>query len=347
MTWSSNIDQAKRCYWQMDYPDPPPKVIDLDVKVDFVQFSTEKLTQIRQATNADPIVCELRVRILQGWLESRRELHKDLQPFWSYRDELPIEKGILLKGDRILIPKSMQTETLEKFIMVTKEATNASSEQKCVFWSGINSDIDKIVQQCAICQELQKSQSAESLVSHEIPVRPWQIVATDIFTLNRHNYLLIVDYNSKYPFIRELREFSSKEVIHIIKQIFAEQEVPERLISDNGPHFSSHQFKEFAKGWDFEHIPSSPKYPQSNGRTVHTDYQGSRKDGHTEQPRHRHESAVPPIASNGSCNPSPWSKRGNSGAPTPQRVVAEKTTQPTCKGSIQPQHRATSESTSP
>ena len=44
------------------------EVIDLDVKVDFVQFSTEKLTQIRQATNADPILCELRVRIC-----SRRE----------------------------------------------------------------------------------------------------------------------------------------------------------------------------------------------------------------------------------------------------------------------------------
>ena len=74
-------------------------VIDLDVKVDFVQFSTEKLTQIRQATNADPILCELRVRILQGWPESRRELHRP-----STRLDISIENGILLKDDRILIP---------------------------------------------------------------------------------------------------------------------------------------------------------------------------------------------------------------------------------------------------
>lgn len=125
---------------------------------------------------------------------------------------------------------------------------------------GKNSDIDKIVQQCTICQELQKS-----LMPHKIPVRPWQIVATDIFNLNRHNYLLIVDYYPKYPFIRKLREFSSKEVIDLTKQIFAEQGVAERLISDNGPHFSSQHFKEFAKVWDFEHITSSPKYPQLNG----------------------------------------------------------------------------------
>ncbi|CAE1155752.1 unnamed protein product [Acanthosepion pharaonis] len=102
---------------------------------------------------------------------------------------------------------------------------------------------------------------------HEIPVRPWQIVATDIFNLNRHNYLLVVDYNSKYPFIRKLKEFSSKEVIDFTKRIFAEQGVPERLTSDSGPHFSSRHFKEFAKAWDFEHITSSPKYPppRSNG----------------------------------------------------------------------------------
>ena len=153
------------------------EVIDLYVKVDFVHLSTEKLTQIRQATNADPILCELRVRILQGWPESRRELHKGLQPYWSYRDELPIENGILLKGDRILIPKSMETETLEKFIMVTKEATNASSVQKHVFWSGINSDRDKIVEQCAICQKLQKSQSAESHMQYQyVHGKSWLLI---------------------------------------------------------------------------------------------------------------------------------------------------------------------------
>ena len=90
------------------------EVIDLDAEVDFIQFLTEKLTQICQATNAKPIWCELRIQILQGWPESPRELHKDFQPYWSYQDELSIENGILLKGDRILIPKSMQTKTLKK-----------------------------------------------------------------------------------------------------------------------------------------------------------------------------------------------------------------------------------------
>ena len=36
-------------------------------------------------------------------------------------------------------------------------------------------------------------------------------------------------------------------------------------MSDNGPQYSSEQFTDFADQYDFTHITSSPKYPQSNG----------------------------------------------------------------------------------
>ncbi len=73
--------------------------INLNVRVYFVQFSIEKLTQIYQATKADPIFCELRETILQGWPNTFREISKNLQPYWSYRDELAIENGILMKDN--------------------------------------------------------------------------------------------------------------------------------------------------------------------------------------------------------------------------------------------------------
>ena len=37
------------------------------------------------------------------------------------------------------------------------------------------------------------------------------------------------------------------------------------MVSDNGPQFSSFEFSQFAKDWDFIHDPSSPKYPKLNG----------------------------------------------------------------------------------
>ena len=77
--------------------------------------------------------------------------------------------------------------------------------------------------------------------------------------------MLVVDYYSKYPLVRKLKDFSSQEIINLTKQIFGKQGIPERLISDNGLHYSSTLFKQFSKEWGFEHYTSSPRYPQSNG----------------------------------------------------------------------------------
>ena len=48
-----------------------------------------------------------------------------------------------------------------------------------------------------------------------------------------------------------------------MKSIFARHGIPEVLMSDNGPH--NYVFAEFPKNYGFNHITSSPRYPQSNG----------------------------------------------------------------------------------
>ena len=52
--------------------------------------------------------------------------------------------------------------------------------------------------------------------------------------------------------------------------MFARFGIPETVISDNGPQYSSHEFSEFAKVYDFHHVTSSPLFPQSNGQAERT-----------------------------------------------------------------------------
>ena len=47
--------------------------IDLDIQVSFVQFSTQKLQSIREATQADDELCALRAVIVDGWPDSQRQ----------------------------------------------------------------------------------------------------------------------------------------------------------------------------------------------------------------------------------------------------------------------------------
>ena len=99
----------------------------------------------------------------------------------------------------------------------------------------------------------------------DIPERPWEVVGADLFEWNQHQYLLIVDYLSRYIEIAKLSSATSAAVIAHLKSIFARHGIPSTVRTDNGPQFSSDLFGQFAKAWSFRHITSSPRFPQSNG----------------------------------------------------------------------------------
>ena len=50
-----------------------------------------------------------------------------------------------------------------------------------------------------------------------------------------------------------------------MKSIFARHGTVDVLITDNGPQFTSSEFKQFTKYWEIMHKTSSPHYPKSNG----------------------------------------------------------------------------------
>lgn len=64
-----------------------------------------------------------------------------------------------------------------------------------------------------------------------------------------------------------MNQLTSWEVIRKPRSQFARHGIPDTCMSDNGPQFASEEFAEFARLWEFDHITSSPQYPQSNGKT--------------------------------------------------------------------------------
>lgn len=58
------------------------------------------------------------------------------------------------------------------------------------------------------------------------------------------------------------------------------------MISDGGTQFTSGEFNKFASDWNFQHVRSSPRYPQSNGmaeRTIQTVKRILKKSNETRQ----------------------------------------------------------------
>ena len=82
-----------------------------------------------------------------------------------------------------------------------------------------------------------------------------------------------MDYFSRYPEIKKLTNTNSNNIIMALKEIFSRFGIPETVVSDNGPQYSSQEFVGFASAYDFCHVTSSPHFPQSKGqaeRTVQT-----------------------------------------------------------------------------
>jgi len=72
--------------------------------------SDRKLEEVITATVADPQLSMLSHVILAGWPESRKECPFFVLDFWNYRDELTFAHGLILKGNKIVIPKDLRSE---------------------------------------------------------------------------------------------------------------------------------------------------------------------------------------------------------------------------------------------
>ena len=240
-----------------------------------VNASPTRIEEIQRETATDPILQVLAEMIHKGWPETRSKCPTPIADFWNYRDELCVENGMILKGtNRLVIPKSLQQEVLSQIhyahLGIEKCRLRARAS---VFWVGINSDIEKLIKGCDSCQTYKPENQKEPLMPHDVPPHPWHTVGTDLFYLDGITYLLIGDYYSKFPVVRKLKNTSTRIVIEHLKQIFSEQGVPSKLISDIGPQYAAEEFGDFCKTWNVEHVTSSPLYPQSNGfieRTVQT-----------------------------------------------------------------------------
>ncbi|XP_053383774.1 uncharacterized protein K02A2.6-like [Mercenaria mercenaria] len=144
--------------------------------------------------------------------------------------------------------------------------------QKCIsrardvmFWPGMTQQITNFVLACPICNKYRRSNTKEPLTPHEIPQRPWQNIAVDLFSFDGNDYLVTTDYYSRFFEVDTLPNTQSITIIRKLKVHFARYGICEKLVSDNGPQLSLALFADFANEWGFSHQTSSPLHPASNG----------------------------------------------------------------------------------
>ena len=221
---------------------------------------------LMEETAKDPELSALHKLISEGWPPKRSNVPDNLKDYWNYRDELTVENGILLKSHKFIVPKNLQSVYINKIhaghLGINKSLQKA---QEYLFWKGYTKDISEAIDKCTLCQENAPSNPQCFQYISEVLPHPWHTLGTDLFYHRKQDYLVLVDYFSKFLIVRKLPNSTTGAIVKELSITFSEYGTPFIIQSDNGPCYSSQEFKTFLQDLQVTHRTSSPHYPQSNG----------------------------------------------------------------------------------
>ena len=233
----------------------------------YLAVSEQTMTQIRRATEKDGTSDLLKRTIKKGWPETKADLCPDLHPYFPFREELVVQDGLIFKGERVVVPRAIRLALIERVhdshIGIQGCLRRA---RESIYWPNMARDIEDYVSRCEPCNMYTNEQAKEPMISYPIPKRPWQVIACDLFECQKRDYLITLDYYSDYFEVDRLSSKNGNAIVNKLKAHMARHGIPDSLVSDNGPPFNGQEFADFAKKYEFDHITSSPHYPQSNGK---------------------------------------------------------------------------------
>ena len=136
-----------------------------------------------------------------------------------------------------------------------------------VWWPKIDQDITDMMHRCSPCQSNRSKPALAPVHPRVWPTCVWQRIHIDFAgPFLGHMFLLVVDSHSKWLEVEILPiKVSSERTIQCLRSLFARYDLPDQLVSDNGPQFVSHVFKQFTCNNGVKHIRTSPRHLASNG----------------------------------------------------------------------------------
>jgi transposase InsO family protein len=220
----------------------------------------------------------------QEWLQDPKSSHliQQLQnkaqapPGYSWlQDELQY------KGRLYLSKKSKLKSTVLSKIHATPTAGHSGFTKtydrvkRSFFWDGMKQDICKFVAKCEVCQHNKGETIKSPGTVQPLPIPPaiWKDISMDFITGlpklgNKSVIMVVVDRFFKYAHFCALQHpFTASTVAQILMdQVFKLHGMPNSIVSDRDPTFTSNFWQELFKLQGTQLHLSSAYYPQADGQ---------------------------------------------------------------------------------
>ena len=220
--------------------------------------------QLANSTQTDDILSKVHKYITKGWPQ---QVDSVLKPYFEKKDELTVEGGCVLWGIRVVIPSKWREKLLNDLHRDHPGIVRMKNiARSYIWWPGLYGNIEQVAKSCEDCQAVKNSPPVAPLHPWVWPTRPFQRVHIDFAgPFQGAMFLVAVDAYSKWPEVFVMQSTTVNKTIEILRHVFAMYGLPEQLVSDNGPQFTSEEFAIFMKLNGVKHTRSAPYHPSTNG----------------------------------------------------------------------------------
>ena len=138
-------------------------------------------------------------------------------------------------------------------------------------WPNMNAEVTQRCQDCRICEANQKHNPEEPPVEkHDLAAYAMEFVSSDLFHFDGNIWLIVVDFFSGFPLVKNLGKHSSTaKIIKRMTKWYNLLGYPRRLRADGGGEYRD-TFQEWCKQVGIRFVASSPYHPESNCRAEAT-----------------------------------------------------------------------------
>jgi hypothetical protein len=144
------------------------------------------LDSLRKIAADDETYLELIAAVESGFSARREITAPSVRQYWTIRQELSVDDGLVLFGKRIVIPQRSRRDILAKLHAAHQGIVGIKRRaRQTIYWPGLNNDIVSMVERCQACQDRLPSQIREPLLRDVLPQRIFEEVTVDLFESGR------------------------------------------------------------------------------------------------------------------------------------------------------------------
>ena len=227
----ANADLLSR----LPLPEAPaqvPVLGDTILLMDTLEGTPATASHIRNWTARDWVLSTVLQKVQKGW---KGPTDDALQPYARRKDELSVQDGCLLWGNRVVVPPQGRSKVIDELHEGHPGMTRMKQlTRSFIWWPSIDKDLEERVKSCDQCQRTRGAPAVAPLHPWEWPGRPWTRVHVEhAGPFLGKLFLVVIDAHSKWLEVVVVPSTTSAATTKALRSIFATHGLPEILVSDN------------------------------------------------------------------------------------------------------------------